>query len=721
MVKKININNATIKEIAGIQGVSLKLAERIIQGRPYSEIYDLYQIKGVGSKTFDYLFESAEIVDNEREFEEIPRENYVQRPDVVLLRFRAEDNGSVTLVAPNHGIEIPFSEPYLGQKQQILTQLEASVAPNQFDPQLQLEVGNALAKAIMQSGPSETPNLISAIQNAQASAAPYGIPWTLHLAFDEKATSSAQLPWELWHDGTGHPLADERLRINRYITYYGDRTPYTPVDNLKVLYVLSRPPSAGKVADLSGRYKKAVSRLGQRVQTDFIKKGTFEAFSNAITKNKYHIVHFDGHGWSDLATGEGSLLFEDHTEHGELVKSDRISEVLKNSGVRLVVLAACLGSTVNNSGMFLSTAPALIRAGVPAVVANQFSVWEDAMGNFSEEFYASIARGESISAAVADGRKAMASYRGQFFLPTLYMRVADGEGFLFSGEPELHRLWRNDQLAMLATWWWGMTELMRAHYLEGQPYWGAPNEQPPAQPKTKQPPTNIEESPQKKNQPNKKSRTGVYQLKNVTGIYEVFDVWKSPDIQHFNWPAGTPHQEFVASPRKIKVNDSGDKLTFLALPDSNTFELSGEGTFFNDSSMFEEENPNPPGSEAFNVWQREIDRRLGERNFNGTIRHGDHYQQESRGENWSSLNFQTNQSASIPRQGYDSWWDDKEQRLRAYFEHLSGEIKMLKDAASKGIPVAIQPIELMIPKAVDETPVIFFIGPRYVRISKSIA
>jgi competence protein ComEA len=55
--KKVNINQASVEEIAVLKNVGPKYAERIVQYRqtngPFKSPEDLMKVKGIGSKTFE--------------------------------------------------------------------------------------------------------------------------------------------------------------------------------------------------------------------------------------------------------------------------------------------------------------------------------------------------------------------------------------------------------------------------------------------------------------------------------------------------------------------------------------------------------------------------------------------------------------------------------------------------------------------------------------------
>lgn len=53
--KRVNINTATQQELESLPGIGPAMAQRIIEGRPYSKIEDLLRVKGIGPATFEKL------------------------------------------------------------------------------------------------------------------------------------------------------------------------------------------------------------------------------------------------------------------------------------------------------------------------------------------------------------------------------------------------------------------------------------------------------------------------------------------------------------------------------------------------------------------------------------------------------------------------------------------------------------------------------------------
>lgn len=51
----ISLNSASLGEIAGVKGISKKVAENIVASRPYNSVDEVLQVKGVGAKLLDRI------------------------------------------------------------------------------------------------------------------------------------------------------------------------------------------------------------------------------------------------------------------------------------------------------------------------------------------------------------------------------------------------------------------------------------------------------------------------------------------------------------------------------------------------------------------------------------------------------------------------------------------------------------------------------------------
>ena len=149
------------------------------------------------------------------------------------------------------------------------------------------------------------------------------------------------------------------------------------------------------------------------------------------------VFHFAGHG--DFAkqigprpgtyTGSGFLAFQD-----ERVDAEQLAINLRGHGIRLAVLAACQTARRDGFTVWSGIAPALIKTGIPAVVANQYAIKDTTAIAFSQQFYQALAGGLPIERAVTAGRIGVYNQDKtgrDWGVPVLYLRAADGK--LFEG------------------------------------------------------------------------------------------------------------------------------------------------------------------------------------------------------------------------------------------------------------------------------------------------
>ncbi len=416
--------------------------------------------------------------------EPVPPE--VSAPSTELTRALAENNifrlrvsaegGEMQLkveYSPVGRPSSPLMRPYSEVAQvELLKELEEHAGAEIHEMAgMHQDIGARLFKTLVPGGTTPETDVRRAFDAAASRAKTRQKPLTLQLRFDLEAVEQAQLPWELLHDGLQHLVLAEDLHLNRYITYFGDREAFTPVEELRVLYIIARPTDLDDLPHYAER-DLMVEGLGKQVRAgkvhiDLLEASTFENLRTALQGKAYHVLHFDGHGAFHESYQEGVLCFEDAEEKTDIVPASRLADLLQGSSVRLVVLSACQSGLVRGSTVLNSVGPALIRANVPAVVAMQFSIPMGATMAFTQEFYASLARGESVAAAVADGRKAIAQEYAAWFFPALYLRAADGEGYLFSAEPEAHATLRRFEMAELVQEWEQMPSQEQAEYDEG--------------------------------------------------------------------------------------------------------------------------------------------------------------------------------------------------------------------------------------------------------------
>jgi hypothetical protein len=146
----------------------------------------------------------------------------------------------------------------------------------------------------------------------------------------------------------------------------------------------------------------------------------------AGVKGGADIVHFIGHGDYDPRTQEGRLLFEDGEGKPRPLDGGTLRDILCRRGVRLLFLNACETGRGGRSDFNRGVAPALVAAGLPAVVANQYKVLDASATAFARHFYRALAQGRTLAEAARESRSAVrGSIAGEsidWAVPVLYAR-----------------------------------------------------------------------------------------------------------------------------------------------------------------------------------------------------------------------------------------------------------------------------------------------------------
>ena len=95
------------------------------------------------------------------------------------------------------------------------------------------------------------------------------------------------------------------------------------------------------------------------------------------------------------------------------------------------MLNSCEGARTSRLDPFAGSAQSLVQQGIPAVVAMQFEISDEVAIVIAHEFYAALAAGYPVDAALAEARKAAftGGSSAEWGIPVLYLRAADGRIF----------------------------------------------------------------------------------------------------------------------------------------------------------------------------------------------------------------------------------------------------------------------------------------------------
>jgi hypothetical protein len=223
----------------------------------------------------------------------------------------------------------------------------------------------------------------------------------------------AEKPWEFAYDhGRQSFLATEEIHFVRNVLTNVPADQIGRSDGpLRILVVSAQPVGFGR---LSIEQELAVIQRGFEpladaglVEIDSLARATPSMIHNRLTSKKYQVVHFIGHGVYDDKRGEGCLMFvnEDGTEYPLGERSVR--EIFCGRSLSLVFLNSCESGRGGRADFNKGVAQSLVARGLPALVANQYSVLDSSATSFAQNFYASLAQGMSLGHAAREARIAV--------------------------------------------------------------------------------------------------------------------------------------------------------------------------------------------------------------------------------------------------------------------------------------------------------------------------
>ena len=245
----------------------------------------------------------------------------------------------------------------------------------------------------------------------------------------------AEKPWEFAYDhGRKSFLATEDIHFIRNVLTNVPADPIVRADGpLRILVVSAQPVGYGR---LSIDQELAVIERGfealreaKLVEIETLPRATPSMIHGHLSTGKYQVVHFIGHGEYDEKRGEGRLIFVNE-QGGEYPLGERsVREIFRGRGLSLVFLNACESGSGGRADFNKGVAQSLVAHGLPALVANQYSVLDSSATSFAQHFYWSLAQGRSLGQSAREARIAV-NYllHGELIdwaVPVLYARDPD--------------------------------------------------------------------------------------------------------------------------------------------------------------------------------------------------------------------------------------------------------------------------------------------------------
>lgn len=248
----------------------------------------------------------------------------------------------------------------------------------------------------------------------------------------------AVLPWEFLYDVHRNDyLFLQGISLVRIVDVDAPIPPLTVKRPLRILGMAVAPhdlPPLGIELEQK-EIERALSDLRINSSIDWVWiPGTRDKLDEAMTKGAWHAFHFIGHGSFSKDDNTGMLALSSEDGKVDWLTAAELARILvKQQSLRAIVLNACEGAMGSTQDLFSSMAVTLMKQNIPAVLAMQYRISDNAAIEFARNFYKALAERQSLAAAVATSRRKMAKGKSiEWGIPVLYMRGSDEPFFTFT-------------------------------------------------------------------------------------------------------------------------------------------------------------------------------------------------------------------------------------------------------------------------------------------------
>lgn len=330
--------------------------------------------------------------------------------------------------------------------------------------------GTTLAgRGLSRSGNNSAPNLVALGQQLYSGLFQGNLrdSWTcaqgiaqhrrevLQLRLGLKGRRLPRLPWEVLHAGDRPLATGTDVVFSRYQpgTSLFKQTRILPSSGpLKILMAIASPGDRDSL-----QLKREVFHLQQElqnrtanplknsphseIQLTILEQPDREQLTQALEQGQYQVLHYAGH--SNLGSRGGELyLVSSRTGLTETLSGDDLAGLLVNNGIQMAVFNSCRGaygdpSELADDSPERNLTEALVKRGIPAVLAMAESIPDDVALTLTRLFYRNLNQGYPVDLSLSRARAGLISAYGShqlyWALPILYQHP-DFDGYL-TGAP----------------------------------------------------------------------------------------------------------------------------------------------------------------------------------------------------------------------------------------------------------------------------------------------
>jgi len=238
------------------------------------------------------------------------------------------------------------------------------------------------------------------------------------------------LPWEAMWDPELEAYLCRREPLVRHVPAPFSPEPLTIDSPLRILGLVASPRGLpGLDVEAERRHLDdalAGSVEDGRVVLEWLSEASWGNLHERLLTSQWHVLHFIGHGDYDSVLDQGRLALVGEGGRADWVEASRLADLLDEAEPtpRLVVLNSCSSGAGGTEDLFSGLAAALVRSGIGAVTAMQFSVSDAAAVTFPRGFYTALAAGRGVDEAVRSGRIEILGTPNslEWVTPVLYLR-----------------------------------------------------------------------------------------------------------------------------------------------------------------------------------------------------------------------------------------------------------------------------------------------------------
>ncbi len=266
----------------------------------------------------------------------------------------------------------------------------------------------------------------------------------LQLRLGTKDRRISSLPWEVLHVGdrplaTGTDIVFSRYQPNTCLPK--STRILTSEEPLKILMAIAAPTDKDSL-QLEKEYEALQQELQKnsgktQIHLDILRQPGREQLTQALEQGKYQVFHYAGHSTWGISGGEISLV-SNITGLTESLSGKDLAGLLVNNGIQMAVFNSCRGAYNNlvhptDEGIEINLAEAMVKRGIPAVLAMAERIPDDVSLILTQLFYRNLNQGYPIDLSLSRARQGLISAYGShelyWALPVVYLHQEFG-GYL---------------------------------------------------------------------------------------------------------------------------------------------------------------------------------------------------------------------------------------------------------------------------------------------------